>query len=61
MIFFLDVNPFKHLEKELSINGENFKYYDIASFKQFGKCRIHTRNSIFIHWNVQVYALTKVR
>ncbi|XP_063704644.1 cytoplasmic aconitate hydratase-like [Culicoides brevitarsis] len=28
-------NPFKHLEKELSINGENFKYYDIASFNQF--------------------------
>jgi aconitate hydratase len=28
-------NPFKHLEKELSINGENFKYFDIGSFEQF--------------------------
>jgi len=30
-------NPFKNLEKELSVNGETYKYYDIASFEQFAK------------------------
>uniref|UniRef100_U5EXZ9 Cytoplasmic aconitate hydratase n=1 Tax=Corethrella appendiculata TaxID=1370023 RepID=U5EXZ9_9DIPT len=28
-------NPFKHLEKEININGETFRYFDISSFSEF--------------------------
>lgn len=28
------------MERELSVNGENFKYFDIGSFQQLGKLHL---------------------
>lgn len=30
-------HPFKHMVKELNVNGETFRYFDIGAFEQLGK------------------------
>lgn len=32
----LGPNPFQNLQKELTVNGECFRYFDISSFEELG-------------------------
>lgn len=48
------------MERELSVNGENFKYFDIGSFQQLGKLHLCITPSTIIRRLIIIRLQVKV-